>query len=41
MMSAPKRTLLRYHGGKWTLAPWIISMMPSHRVYAELFGGAA
>jgi DNA adenine methylase len=37
----PKRPLLRYHGGKWRLAPWIISMMPAHRVYVEPFGGAA
>lgn len=35
------RPLLRYHGGKWKLAPWIISMMPIHRFYVEPFGGAA
>jgi DNA adenine methylase len=34
-----KRPLLRYHGGKWRIAPWIISFFPSHRVYVELFGG--
>lgn len=34
------RPLLRYHGGKWKLAPWIISMMPIHRFYCEPFGGA-
>jgi len=38
--SAPKRPLLRYHGGKWLLAPWIISNFPAHRVYVEAFGGA-
>ena len=35
------RPVLRYHGGKWMLAPWIIEHMPSHRVYTEAFGGAA
>ncbi len=36
-----KRPLIRYHGGKWKLAPWIISLMPKHRVYVEPYGGAA
>ena len=39
-MSNPTRPLLRWHGGKWLLAPWIISLMPKHRVYVEPFGGA-
>lgn len=36
-----ERPVLRYHGGKWLLAPWIISLMPRHRIYVEPFGGAA
>jgi DNA adenine methylase len=33
------RPALRYHGGKWKLAPWIQSFFPDHRIYTEPFGG--
>lgn len=39
--TSPARPLLRYHGGKWKLAPWIISLFPPHLTYVEAFGGAA
>lgn len=39
-MSAPTRPVMRYHGGKWRLAPWVIAHMPPHQIYVEPFGGA-
>lgn len=35
------RPVLRYHGGKWKLAPWIIEHLPAHRIYVEPYGGGA
>ena len=37
----PSRPALRYHGGKYRLAPWIVSHLPAHRIYAEPYCGAA
>jgi DNA adenine methylase len=39
MSNSPTRPLVRYHGGKWRIAPWILSYIPAHKIYVELFGG--
>lgn len=41
MSATPTRPIMRYHGGKWRLAPWIIAHMPPHRIYVEPYCGAA
>lgn len=35
------RPALRYFGGKWRIAPWIVSNFPTHVSYVEPFCGAA
>lgn len=40
-IETPTRPVLRWHGGKWRTAPWIISHFGTHRCYVEPFGGAA
>lgn len=34
------RPALRYYGGKWAIAPWIIAHLPEHDLYCEPYGGA-
>ena len=35
------RPILRYHGGKFKLASWILAHFLPHRVYTESYGGGA
>ena len=40
-MTKIHRPVLRYYGGKWRLAPWILSHAPPHACYCEPFSGGA
>jgi DNA adenine methylase len=40
-LKTPTRPMLRYHGGKWRLAPWILDFFPRHQCYVEPYGGGA
>ena len=33
--------VIRYHGSKFRLAPWVLQHFPPHTCYVESFGGAA
>ena len=39
--AAPTRPIVRWHGGKWKIAPWVIAHFPKHACYTEVFGGGA
>lgn len=38
-MTSIAHPLIRYHGGKFRIADWIISQFPRHKTYVEPFGG--
>lgn len=40
LCSQISRPIMRYHGGKYRLAEWIMGFFPGHNTYVEPFGGA-
>jgi DNA adenine methylase len=41
LLETVDRPVMRYHGAKFRLAPWILSFFPPHQTYVEPYGGAA
>jgi DNA adenine methylase len=41
MTAHRRRPLVRWHGGKWKWAAWILAHLPPHAAYVEPFGGGA
>lgn len=41
LSSKVNRPIMRYHGGKWSIAQDIINEFPAHEAYIEPYGGAA
>lgn len=39
-MTGRQRTLIKYPGAKWSIADWIVSVMPPHKSYLEPFFGS-
>ena len=37
---AKPRTIIKYPGAKWSIADWIVSLMPPHKSYLEPFFGS-
>ncbi|WP_120430182.1 DNA adenine methylase [Acinetobacter baylyi] len=40
-MTSMNHPLIRYHGGKFRIAEWVIAQFPNHKTYVEPFGGGA
>lgn len=40
-MTNMNHPLIRYHGGKFRIAEWVIGQFPNHKTYVEPFGGGA